>query len=304
MESIYQSYLGLTAGHRKLLCFLAYTGKRTDEKMLALYRHGEGLKVEQLRKLVNSLRCFYDSSFYSYRSEYQLHVYHIAPLLLYMLEVMPQWREHFDQSYKMHQSLQAKALIDRLECCLEGRPVNLSRQPATFRDADVLVPLASDERFIPLMTDIFDISRFAQNVLAYQVEHDIADAGNVIGKIASTYYSRMPHADAKKLKDIVALYDFLKQGRYDEEAASHKGLHGCLLAGAQALYAGDYATAFSMMANAIRESNKTRTTQTKGFFSHVTDNYLLVMAYCFHKADEGRKLAALLKKDFFSHNNK
>lgn len=87
MESLYQPYLNLTAGQRKLLCFLAYTGKKTDEKMLSVYRHGEDLKADQLKKLVNSLRAFYETDFYSYRSEYQLHAYHIAPLLLYMFRL-------------------------------------------------------------------------------------------------------------------------------------------------------------------------------------------------------------------------
>ena len=64
-DLLYQSYLALTAGQRKLLCFLAYTGKKTDEQMQALYRHGEELKVDQMKKLVNSLRSFYETSFYS-----------------------------------------------------------------------------------------------------------------------------------------------------------------------------------------------------------------------------------------------
>ena len=81
---LYKPYLALTASQRKLLCFLAYTGKKTDEQMQALYRHGEEIKVDQMKKLFNSLRSFYDTSFYSYRNEYQLHAYHVAPLMLYM----------------------------------------------------------------------------------------------------------------------------------------------------------------------------------------------------------------------------
>ena len=47
MDALYQPYQDLTAGQRKLLCFLAYTGKKTDEQMQALYRHGEDLKADQ-----------------------------------------------------------------------------------------------------------------------------------------------------------------------------------------------------------------------------------------------------------------
>ena len=301
MELSYQSYQKLTAGQRKLLCFLAYTGKKTDEKLLSVYRHVEDMKADQLKKLVNSLRGFYDTGFYSYRSEYELHVFHIAPLMLYMLEVMPQWMQHFDNFYKKHQSPQAMMLMHRLECCLEGKPVEVSRA-TVYRDADILVPLASDERFMPLMTNLFDINRFVQNVLVYQLEHDIADPENLIGKIAASYYRRMVTAHARELKAIVALYDFIKQGRYDDKIASQKGLYGSLLAGAQALYAGDYATAFNMMAIAIRETNKTRQGPSKGFFYRVLNNYLLVLSYYFYKADEGKKLAALVKKDYFMQN--
>ena len=297
-----QPYLKLTVMQRKFLCFLAYTGKKTDEMLLSVYRHGEDMKADQLKKLVNGLRPFYDTDFYNYRSEYQLHAYHIAPLILYMLKVMPQWKEYFDKFYKKHQSPQSMMLIYRIECCLEGKPVELSSKATAFRDADILVPLASDARFIPMMTDILDGNRFVQSVVIYQVENDIADPENVIGQIASFYYSRMMLTHANELKDVVALYDFFKQGRYDEKVARRKGLYSSLLVSAQALYAGDYATAFNMMAVAIRETNKTRQTQSKGFFYRVLNNYLLVMTYYFHKSDDGRKLAALVKKDYFMQN--
>ncbi len=303
MESIYQSYLNLTAGQRKLLCFLAYTGKKTDEQIFSVYQHGEDLKAEQMKKLVNSLRAFYDTDFYSYRNEYQLHAYHVAPLTLYMLDVMPQWKLHFDKFYKKYQLPQAMMLISRLESCIEGKAVDgQSSRAAAFRDADILVPLASDVRFMPLMTNVMDVSRFVQNVVVYQVENDIADPENVIGKVASTYYPRMMPAQAKELKAVVALYDFFKQGRYDEKVAGRKDLYGSLLACAQALYAGDYSAAFSTMGVALRESNKSRQTQAKGFFSRVLNNYLLVMSYYFHKADEGKKLAALVRKNYFVQN--
>lgn len=302
-DILYQPYQALTAGQRKLLCFLAYTGKKTDEQIRALYRHGEDLKVDQMKKLVNGLRSFYETSFYSYRNEYQLHAHHVAPLMLYMLEVMPQWLEHFDKFYKKYQAPQAMTLLSRLECCIESKPLESRGRGIVFRDAEILVPLASDARFLPLMAELLDINRFVKDVVVYQIENDIADSENVIGQIASLYYSRMLQTHANDLKAVVALYDFFKQGRYDEKSTKFKGLYNCLLAGAQALYASDYVAAFNMMSAAIRESNKSRQSQDKGFFHRVLNNYLLVMSYYFHKPDEGRKLAALVKKDLFMRNS-
>ena len=302
-DILYQPYLALTAGQRKLLCFLAYTGKKTDEQMQALYRHGEELKVDQMKKLVNSLRSFYDTSFYSYRNEYQLHAHHVAPLMLYMLSEMPQWLEHFGKFYEKYQAPQAMMLLSRLECCINGRPLESLSRGTVFRDAEILVPLASDARFLPLMTELLDVYHFVGDVVVYQVANDIADTEDVIGQIASLYYSRMVPAQAKELKAIVALYDFFKQGRLDENVTKQKGLFCNLLVGAKALYIDDYAAAFNMMTAAIRETNKTRQSQTKGFFARVLNNYLLVMSYYFHKPDEGRKLAALVKKDFFMQNS-
>ena len=302
-DILYQPYLALTAGQRKLLCFLAYTGKKTDEQMQALYRHGEDLKVDQMKKLVNGLRSFYDTSFYSYRNEYQLHAYHVAPLMLYMLDMMPQWLEHFDKFYKKYQAPQAMILLSRLECCINDKPLESRSRWTVFRDAEILVPLASDARFLPLMNELLDVNRFVKDVVVYQVENDIADSENVIGQIASLYYSRMVQTHANDLKAIVALYDFFKRGLYEEKVIKRKGLYNDLLAATQALYVDDYATAFNMMTTAIRESNKSRQSQTKGFFYRVLNNYLLVMSYYFHKPDEGRKLAALVKKEVFMQNS-
>ena len=300
---LYKPYLALTAGQRKLLCFLAYTGKKTDEQMQALFRHGEDFKVDQMKKLVNSLRSFYDTSFYSYRNEYQLHAHHVAPLMLYMLDMMPQWLEHFDKFYKKYQTPQAMILLSRLECCINDKPLESRSRGTVFRDAEILVPLASDARFLPLMNELLDVNRFVKDVVVYQVENDIADSENVIGQIASLYYSRMVQTHANDLKAVVALYDFFKRGNYEEKVIKRKGLYNDLLAATQALYVDDYATAFNMMTTAIRESNKSRQSQTKGFFYRVLNNYMLVMSYYFHKPDEGRKLAALVKKDFFMQNS-
>lgn len=301
---IYQSYLTLTAGQRKLLCFLAYTGKKTNEQTQALYRHGEDLKVAEMKELIDSLRSFYDTSFYSYRNEYELHRFHVAPLMLYMLEDMPQWIEHFDKFYKNHQSTKAKTLLYKLNSCIEGKPVGQSERSNAFHDTDILVPLASDKRFLPLMSSIIDYNRLVQSTLVYQVEHDIADPENIIGKIASNYYPTITPYHYKDVKAAVALYDFYKQGRYEEKVASHKGLYNELLAGAKALYAGDYASAFNSMTGSLRESNKMRNNaKAKGYFARVLNNFLLVLSYYFYKSDEGRKLAALLNKDIFVQDN-
>lgn len=295
---LYKPYLALTAGQRKLLCFLAYTGKKTDEQMQALFRHGEDFKVDQMKKLVNSLRSFYDTSFYSYRNEYQLHAHHVAPLMLYMLDMMPQWLEHFDKFYKKYQTPQAMILLSRLECCINDKPLESRSRGTVFRDAEILVPLASDARFLPLMNELLDVNRFVKDVVVYQIENDIADSENVIGQVANFYYSRMVQTHANDLKAVVALYDFFKRGHYEEKVTKRKGLYNDLLAAIQALYVDDYATAFNMMTAAIREANQMRQSQTKVFFSHVLNNYLLVMSYYFHKPDKGRKLAVLVKKDF------
>ena len=300
---LYKPYLALTAGQRKLLCFLAYTGKKTDEQMQALFRHGEDFKVDQMKKLVNSLRSFYDTSFYSYRNEYQLHAHHVAPLMLYMLDMMPQWLEHFDKFYKKYQTPQAMILLSRLECCINDKPLESRSRGTVFRDAEILVPLASDARFLPLMNELLDVNRFVKDVVVYQIENDIADSENVIGQVANFYYSRMVQTHANDLKAVVALYDFFKRGHYEEKVTKRKGLYNDLLAAIQALYVDDYATAFNMMTAAIREANQMRQSQTKGFFSRVLNNYLLVMSYYFHKPDKGRKLAVLVKKDFFMQNS-
>ena len=300
---LYKPYLALTAGQRKLLCFLAYTGKKTDEQMQTLFRHGEDFKVDQMKKLVNSLRSFYDTSFYSYRNEYQLHAHHVAPLMLYMLDMMPQWLEHFDKFYKKYQTPQAMILLSRLECCINDKPLESRSRGTVFRDAEILVPLASDARFLPLMNELLDVNRFVKDVVVYQIENDIADSENVIGQVANFYYSRMVQTHANDLKAVVALYDFFKRGHYEEKVTKRKGLYNDLLAAIQALYVDDYATAFNMMTAAIREANQMRQSQTKGFFSRVLNNYLLVMSYYFHKPDKGRKLAVLVKKDFFMQNS-
>ena len=297
--TLYQPYMALKEEQRRLLCFLAYTGKRTDDKTQALYRRSENLTADEMKKLVVGLRRFYDTSFYSYRNEYGLHAYHVAPLLLYMLEEKPQWREDFDKHYRNHRDSLYITLLYRLQCCLQGKPIELSRPLTSSRYAEMLVPLASDARFMPLMFDLLSIGMFVQSVVDYQIANDVADPENVIGQIAASRYQSMATSNANEIKPVVALNDFFKQGRYDEKIAARKGMNSFLLSASQMLYSGNYAEAFTMMTAAVRESNKKRTAQTKGYFSRLLNNYLLVMSYYFYKPDEGRKLAIVVKKDYF-----
>ena len=299
MESLYEPYLNLTAEQRKMLCFLAYTGQKTDQHYTALYRRSEDLSANKMKELVNSLRPFYQSQYYSYSGEYELHFYHVAPLMLYMQEKMPQWLEYFDKKYKECQTTAARTLLSMLRNCIEGKSVKLDLSAKMFRDAEVLVPLASDERFLPMMGGVQDIHRFVKNVVVYQVGNDIADPLNVIGQIASARSKGLVTIHAHELTDTTALYDFYKQGRLDEKALGHQNMASSLLSVAKMLYGGNYDQAFALLTAAVRESNKGGATQNKGFFSHVLHNYLLVMTYFFNKADEGRKLAVLIKKDFF-----
>ena len=299
MEALYRQYQQLTAGQQKFLCFLAYTGKKTEERLLAVYRKGEDLKAADLKTVVNTLRSFYQTTYYNYRGEYQLHAHHKAPLLLYMLERKSQWIDHFNKFYQLHQSPQANALLLRLKNCIENPSGSTKPRTTVYYDTNVLVPLASDERFLPLMTGLIDINRFVNDVVIFQTENDIADPCNVIGQIASLYYKQMTPIHANELRAIIALYDFFKQGHYDEKVLGRKNLYACILRSTQALYDGDYAEAFTLLTTAIREVNKSRTSQSKGYFYRLLNNYLLVMAYYFNKADEGKKLAALVKKESF-----
>jgi hypothetical protein len=81
MQAIYQEYLTLTAGQRKLLCFLAYIGHEGDVRSMALYRKVEGLTSIQVEKLQKSLLSYLRLRNF-YNQEYELESYHIAPLLV------------------------------------------------------------------------------------------------------------------------------------------------------------------------------------------------------------------------------
>jgi hypothetical protein len=89
MKALYQPYLPLTAGQRKLLCFMATITQRIDTRILGLYAKAEDLTQEQVKKTLHSLTTFFDQ-FYYFRDEYQLAATHIAPLMIYLAEEQPQ----------------------------------------------------------------------------------------------------------------------------------------------------------------------------------------------------------------------
>ena len=83
MKYIYQQYLSLTAGQRKLLCFLAYTGVIFDVRMKVVYGKCEDISSEQLDKTVKSLSVYLRLHHY-YLGDYSLDIHHVTPLLVYM----------------------------------------------------------------------------------------------------------------------------------------------------------------------------------------------------------------------------
>ncbi len=72
MEEIYQQYLKLSAGQRKLLCLLAYTGRPTTDTLLSLYAKGENLDRNMVRAMLLKLTPYFKSGFFSYYNDYEL----------------------------------------------------------------------------------------------------------------------------------------------------------------------------------------------------------------------------------------
>lgn len=298
MEKLYQHYLPLSAGQRKLLCFMAYTGKKTDQQLMAIWRKGEDLTSADVKKTLNTLRNYFESEYFNYRDEYQLHPYHVAPLFIYMVRQMPQWLEHFDKFYKPYQSHRVQDLQTNILKCLEGSKVSSRQMLTDFSYVDMLVPLACDERFLPMLKGIVDINGFMTQVVLWQVRNDVCDPQNVIGQTVQNN-SMAQGTKFKEVQSVVALYDFFKQGYFNQAVTTHKDLFSHILQGAQALYAADYERAFTLLSSAIREYNKDSIASQKGFFNVPLNNYLLMMAYYLHKPDGGKKLAALTKKEWF-----
>lgn len=301
MKEIYEPYLRLTAGQRKLLCFLAYTGENTEKRLIAFYAKAEDMQQAQVSKMLKELINYTRLQHY-YLEDYILEQSHVAPLIVYMLKEMPQWMEHFQKYYGRYQSKERAVLIHRLQLCVEGKPEQVTTMIGATPYA-VLFPLTGEWAFLPLMLDVptKKIVDFVVQAAAYQIRNDMADPHNVLGKIAELGYSDMGAEEKQAVKSLLALCDYFKQGRYDEQAAASDNVYGKILAGAHALYQGDYAMAFKLFSSAIREHNKCVSPSLKGFFDDELQNYLLVLAYHLHQPDEHKKLAALFKKDSFAY---
>ena len=301
---IYYSYRTLNDVQLKFLCFLSFTGRWTDEYSMQLYRRHESLSKPQQDKLIQSLQGLLVTNYYHrYMGEYKVTEAHVATLLVFMVSKNPALLSHFEKNYKSLQTKQAQTILSKLKGCLYGTPVKGPVKVSDdFDESEFLAPLVDDDRFLPMMTEIQDVGGLVNVILVAQYLNDKLDPENRIAKIAALNYNHLPSGKVKDIKAVLALYDYYFWGRYDEEAASWDVLHSYLLAGAKALYDGDYAKAFGKMVLAVRESNKIQGSQIKGHFYQLHNNYLLVLAYYLHKPDNGKKLAALLKKNSFTED--
>ena len=303
MEELYKPYLQLTAGQRKLLCFMAYTDGETDKRLMSVYAKVEDLTSSQISKTLKSL-AYYLRLHHYYNEEYDLEQRHVAPLLVYMLKGMPRWLDYFDKFYRSYQTAERRLFISRLRQCVEGKASAAANATKPTPTA-LLMPLTNRPEFLPLMLDVppYRINNFVIQAVVFQVENDMADPHGILGKIAELGYGSMSVIDENITRSIVAFYDFVKQGRYDEHVASYNNLYSKMLTGLHALYRGDYETAFTQYVASIRERNKGLPPAMKGFYGITLNNYALVLAYHLRQADEHKKLLALYKKDGFSNHH-
>ena len=240
MKYLYEPYMTLTAGQRRLLCCMAYLGKRLDKQLSASYAKAEGLTMDQLRKTKNSLLPFFIYNYYYY-DEHELHPQHVAPLLLYLLREGQGWLAAFDRSFRRQQTSARMELLMKLRMCLENNITTFNTM-ADAKLCQILVPLAAERTFLPLMFDIPStrIFDFVSEAVVYQMENDIDDPENIVGKIAETAYGNLDRNTRETLQSVVALYDYYKQGRFSEQAAVYDNIYGRILLGTRALYRGDY----------------------------------------------------------------
>ena len=298
METLYQQYLHLTAGQRKLLCLLAYTGQKTEKSMMSVYRKLEDMDSNKITKLLKSLSPYLIMRSY-YGEEYELDAHHVAPLLLYIMKEMPQWMEYFDKYYKQKQTPTVRKLIVRMRQCMDGNVSTAGTITTDFQLIEYMVPLAGFVEFLPMLQEIsiYKIKQFVVDTVLYQVANDIPDPHNVLGKLLDIGKPIMTIKELSETRSVIALYDFFKQGRYDEHVASYNNIYSRILMGVRSLYTGDYNMAFSSLTTAVREVNKF--SYLKGFFNVLLNNYVLVLAYHFKESDRHKKLTALLRKDSF-----
>ncbi len=306
-EPIYQQYLKLPEDLLKLLCFMAYTGRRLDDDAKMRYQKTEGLSKTDFKRLKDSIKPYTQSDIYnSYYGYYILELDRYTPLLLYMVETNLPLLVHLGENYSDMPSSESTMLLDDIKCCVEGSPLNRKRRNVyytnTVDEIRILTPLASDIRFLPMFEFVRDKFSFVQSALVHQMVNDICDPDYCVSKVADFDYKRMSAEESQGMKSLVALYDFFRYGRFDKAAAKAKNIYGYILSAAKALYDGEYAEAFNNMVLAIRIINKQAYYRNNGFFARLINNYLLVLAYYLYKDDKGRKLSALLNKSGFVEN--
>ncbi len=301
MNDIYSRYLTLTAGQRKLLCFLAYTGRASDAQSMSLFRKHEGLRSEELSKTLRGLMTFFKGQYYSYYDEYWLHPYHQAPLLIYLLAEHPIWLREFDERYKRLQQASASELLGMLRLCMMGKELQRATLTVNKQAVAALVPLTGNKQFLPYLTTISSqlICDFVGQALVWLAENEAFDADNTLGTLARRYYAMLDAEKRHELQAMVALYEYYFYGRFDGEAAAMNTICGNILSGLHALYTGNYDSAFTHLTLAVRERNRTANASGKGFLGNAINNYVLALAYHFKESDQHRRLAALVKRERF-----
>ena len=305
MKQLFKEYESLTAGQRKLLCFLAFTGLSTSKSVLSVYAKKEDVSYKSVRTTVSTLWRFLTPTLYSFREEYELQERHRLPLLLFMICENRQWLDHFEKFFRQQQDPESVTMIQDLQKCIDGKTDITTKGISSDRLQDMLVPLATYPCFLPLIHairagDVFD---FMTKALSYQLDYDMADPQQNMSRIAERIFSLVSDEQRKTLQSLVALSSFFNSGHYDAACASYNNIYAHLLSGTNALYHGEYETAFKQFSKAIREHNKDVAPFKKGYFSTAMINYLLVMAYYLHKPDCGTKLNALKKKDGFARQS-
>ena len=257
MEDIYSQYLLLTAGQRKLLCFFAYLGHEGNVRSMSLYRKVEELNSNQIEKLQKSLTAYLRLRNY-YNQEYALEPAHVSPLMVYMLKKMPQWLEYFNKFYQHLQAPEARSLLTKLALCVKGDVASFGTNGYDNKlTSDMLVPLVSHKEFLPLLLELPDyrIPDFINTLALYQVKNDIPDPENMLGRILELRNPLRSIHEKSVLQSVIALYDFFKQGRFNEHVAGYNNQYSKILTGVRALYLGDYDLAFASLTAAIRERN-------------------------------------------------
>ena len=296
--------MNLTAGQRKLLCFLAYTNKDTQSELMAIYKREEGLTPQQLKSLIRSVKPFLKDAGYYYLEQYSLGVYHRMPLLVYMLCENPLWLREFDDHFRQQRAHSQTVIIDCLRQCIGGKklPSEVSRIIISGDQRRALVPLSGYEVFLPLLSCIppHGLSDFIDDCLLYRAEYEQATPSDTLLKLVRQHAARLSDESVSRSLSGIALYDYYLTGHFDADLLARDPLFGNLGAGLRALYTGDYAQAFSAVTLAVRERNRLAFTAEKGFFNMVLNNYVLVMAYHFKDSDNQKKLSAVQKKERFT----